>query len=49
MITPFFLMPNDLLVASYKNAPDKEWKDILFTEIKRRNLRIDKPYLKQIK
>lgn len=52
MLTPFFLMPNNVLVALYKNAleqTDQEWKEIIFNEIKKRNLRIDKPCLKRIK
>lgn len=54
MIHPWFYVSNDLLLTIYKQAVEQELgKDLIkvvFNEIKRRNLRIDKPrHLKRIK
>jgi len=46
-LSPLFFVPNDLLVAIYQKAVkrkhNKEFVELVFAEIKFRNLRIDKP------
>ena len=51
---PWFLTPNDVLIGLYRRVVDKKldnkFSQIIYEEIKRRNLRVDKPtYLKRIK
>ncbi|SFQ87594.1 Sporulation inhibitor A [Priestia endophytica DSM 13796] len=53
-MSPWFLTPNDVLIRFYalvvEQELDDELKKIIYDEIKRRNLRTDKPtYLKRIK
>ncbi|SMF75843.1 sporulation histidine kinase inhibitor Sda [Priestia filamentosa] len=54
MMSPWFLTPNDTLIRLYRQVVEQELNDelerIIYKEIKRRNLRLDKPtYLKRIK
>lgn len=51
---PWFLTPNDVLIGLYSQVVeqklDNEFSQIIYDEIKRRNLRKDKPtYLKRIR
>ena len=51
---PWFLTPNDVLIGLYRRVVDQKldnkFSQIIYEEIKRRNLRVDKPtYLKRIK
>lgn len=54
MMSPWFLTPNNVLIRLYHQVVGQELNDelgqIIYKEIKRRNLRLDKPtYLKRIK
>lgn len=54
MMSPWFLTPNDVLIRLYRQVVKQELNDefrqMLYDEIKRRNLRMDKrTYLKRIK
>jgi hypothetical protein len=54
MMSPWFLTPNNVLIRLYHQVVEQELngelRQILYNEIKRRNLRMDKrTYLKRIK
>lgn len=54
IMSPWFLTPNDALIRLYRLVVEQELNNelsqIIYNEIKRRNLRMDKPtYLKRIK
>ncbi|WP_200411907.1 sporulation histidine kinase inhibitor Sda [Virgibacillus salexigens] len=54
MINPWLFVSNDVLVNIYRKSigqkGDKDLIDLVFQEIKNRNLRVDKPrHIKRIK
>ncbi|WP_410914548.1 sporulation histidine kinase inhibitor Sda [Priestia filamentosa] len=54
MMSPWFFTPNNVLIRLYHQVVEQDLNDelrqIIYDEIKRRNLRLNKPtYLKRIK